>query len=98
MKRYHIIFKGRVQGVGFRFQVKILADRIGLTGSVRNLYDQSVEVYIQGNDNQLMRFFKGLENINFAIIESKNIFEVPLDEAETCLLYTSDAADDLLTV
>lgn len=83
MKRYHIIFKGRVQGVGFRFQVKILADRIGLTGSVRNLYDQSVEVYIQGNDNQLMRFFKRLENINFAIIESKNIFEVPLDEAET---------------
>lgn len=83
MKRYHIIFKGRVQGVGFRFQVKILADRIGLTGCVRNLYDQSVEVYIQGNDNQLLRFFKGLENINFAIIESKNIFEVPLDEAET---------------
>lgn len=83
MKRYHIIFKGRVQGVGFRFQVKILADRIGLTGSVRNLYDQSVEVYIQGNEHQLLKFFKGLENINFAIIESKNIFEVPLDEAET---------------
>lgn len=61
MKRYHIIFKGRVQGVGFRFQVKILADRIGLTGSVRNLYDQSVEVYIQGNDNQLMRFLRDLK-------------------------------------
>lgn len=39
MKRYQIIFKGRVQGVGFRYQAKALADRIGLTGSVRNLYD-----------------------------------------------------------
>ncbi len=42
MKRYHIIFKGRVQGVGFRFQVKMLADRIGLTGSVRNLYENGI--------------------------------------------------------
>ena len=82
MKRYHIIFKGRVQGVGFRFQVKMLADRLGLTGTVRNMYDGSVEVYIQGNENQLMNFFKGLENINFAIIDSKNIDEVSVIDGE----------------
>lgn len=82
MKRYHIIFKGRVQGVGFRFQVKILADRLGLTGTVRNMYDGSVEVYIQGNENQLMNFFKGLENINFAIIDGKNIDEVSVIDGE----------------
>lgn len=83
MKRHHIIFKGRVQGVGFRFQVKMLADRIGLTGTVRNLYNQSVEVYIQGSNNQLMKFFEGLENINFAIIDSKEIFEIDVNEKET---------------
>lgn len=82
MKRYHIIFKGRVQGVGFRFQVKMLADRIGLTGTVRNMFDGSVEVYIQGNENQLMNFFKGLENINFAIIDGKNIDEVSVIDGE----------------
>ncbi len=82
MKRYHIIFKGRVQGVGFRFQVKMLADRLGVTGTVRNMYDGSVEVYIQGNENQLMNFFKGLENINFAIIDSKNIDEVSVIDGE----------------
>lgn len=82
MKRYHIIFKGRVQGVGFRFQVKMLADRLGLTGTVRNMYDGSVEVYIQGNENQLMNFFKGLENINFAIIDGKNIDEVSVIDGE----------------
>lgn len=83
MKRYHIIFKGRVQGVGFRFQVKMLADRIGLTGSVRNLYDGNVEVYIQGNKTEILDFFKGIENINFAIIDSKNIDEVSVIEDES---------------
>ncbi|MBZ2387457.1 acylphosphatase [Anaerococcus murdochii] len=82
MKRYHIIFKGRVQGVGFRFQVKMLADRLGVTGTVRNMYDGSVEVCIQGNENQLMNFLKGLENINFAIIDSKNIDEVSVIDGE----------------
>lgn len=83
MKRYHIIFKGRVQGVGFRFQVKMLADRLGVTGTVRNIYDGSVEVYIQGNENQIMSFFKGLENINFAIIDSKNINEVSVIDGDS---------------
>lgn len=83
MKRYHIIFKGRVQGVGFRFQVKMLADSLGVTGTVRNMYDGSVEVCIQGNENQLMNFFKGLENINFALIDSKNIHEVSVIDGES---------------
>lgn len=83
MKRYHIIFKGRVQGVGFRFQVKMLADSLGVTGTVRNMYDGSVEVCIQGNKNQLMNFFKGLENINFALIDSKNIHEVSVIDGES---------------
>lgn len=82
MKRYHVIFKGRVQGVGLRFQVKMLADRLGVTGNVRNMYDGSVEVYIQGNENTLLNFFKGIENINFAIIDSKNIFEVSVIDGE----------------
>ena len=73
MKRYKIIFKGRVQGVGFRYQVKALADKIELTGSVKNLYDQSVEAFIQGEEEEILEFFKGLENINFARIDDKYI-------------------------
>ena len=82
MKRYQIIFKGRVQGVGFRYQVKALADKIGLTGTVRNLYDQSVEVYIQGEENKILQFFMGLENINFARIDEKIIEELSLIDNE----------------
>ena len=34
--RKRIIFRGRVQGVGFRYTAKYLAQSLGLTGWVRN--------------------------------------------------------------
>lgn len=83
MKRYKIIFKGRVQGVGFRYQVKALSDRIGITGSIKNLYDQSVEAFIQGEKEEILELFKGLENINFARIEDKYIEELLIIDDES---------------
>ncbi len=43
-----IIFKGRVQGVGFRYTTQRAAGRYDLTGFVRNLSDGSVEALLQG--------------------------------------------------
>ena len=39
---------GQVQGVNFRSSTKVEADALGLTGSVRNCPDGSVEVVIEG--------------------------------------------------
>lgn len=83
MIRYHIIFKGRVQGVGFRFQVKMLADSLNITGTVKNLYDGSVETYVQADKINLLKFFEGLENINFARIDRKLIEEVDIKPNES---------------
>ncbi|MHC4497038.1 MAG: acylphosphatase [Planctomycetota bacterium] len=44
----HIIFTGRVQGVGFRFTAHRMANRHQLTGYVRNLRDGTVEMLAQG--------------------------------------------------
>ena len=44
----HIRVVGMVQGVGFRWFVKQAANRLGLTGFVRNLPDGSVEVVVEG--------------------------------------------------
>jgi len=44
----HIIFTGRVQGVGFRFVAFRAASRCQLTGWVRNCDDGSVEMIAQG--------------------------------------------------
>ena len=51
--RLHIIFKGEVQGVGFRYTLSLLAEKYHLTGTVKNLADGSVEAYMQGEDKDL---------------------------------------------
>ncbi|MDO5690796.1 MAG: acylphosphatase [Tissierellia bacterium] len=48
MKRYRIQFYGRVQGVGFRYRSRSHAQALGLTGWVRNLWDDTVEMEVQG--------------------------------------------------
>jgi len=44
---------GRVQGVCFRYYAKMEADRLGITGNIRNMPDGSVETLICGNAEQL---------------------------------------------
>jgi acylphosphatase len=43
-----IIIRGRVQGVGFRFAFVDAARESGVDGWVRNRFDGSVEVLVQG--------------------------------------------------
>ena len=40
--RYHVIFYGQVQGVGFRYRAYYAAYQLGLTGWVRNCWDETV--------------------------------------------------------
>ena len=44
----HVFFRGRVQGVGFRYTVRQIASQYHLTGTVKNLADGSVEAVFQG--------------------------------------------------
>lgn len=45
----HVIFRGQVQGVGFRYTVRQVAGQYEVTGFVRNLPDGTVEMFIQGD-------------------------------------------------
>ena len=49
----HAKIEGRVQGVGFRYFVLDKANSLGLTGWVRNTYDEKVEVWAEGNRESL---------------------------------------------
>ena len=45
--RQHLNVYGRVQGVGFRYRAKRMADALELTGTVRNMEDGSVELEVK---------------------------------------------------
>ena len=51
---------GRVQGVGFRWWTRSLAARLGITGSVRNLPDGTVEVRAVGEPEALRQLADAL--------------------------------------
>ena len=69
--RKHIIFYGRVQGVGFRYYAVQKANQLGLTGWVKNLYDGSEPLI-----DQLIIF---LQNRTYVWIENMDAKSIPLE-------------------
>jgi len=53
--RLHVVVRGRVQGVGFRYFVQEAARALDLAGWVRNAVDGSVEVEAEGTDGDLAK-------------------------------------------
>ncbi len=49
----HIIYRGHVQGVGFRYTARQTAQQYHVTGFVRNLPDGTVEMFVQGPSQDL---------------------------------------------
>jgi acylphosphatase len=49
----HVVVRGRVQGVGFRWFVREAARASGLSGWVKNRPDGSVEVVASGDDGSV---------------------------------------------
>ena len=61
MKTYHFIIKGEVQGVGYRITTYLNATRLGIKGSVKNLINDDVEVFAQGDEKIIDNFKKYLK-------------------------------------
>lgn len=53
LKRVEIKVYGLVQGVFFRAKTRDFARKLGIKGTVRNVYDGSVEIIAEGTENQL---------------------------------------------
>lgn len=60
IQQVHAIVTGHVQGVGFRATVVHFAKQLKLHGTVRNLPDGSVEIYVHGPQNTIQELFLAL--------------------------------------
>ena len=78
--RKHFVFHGRVQGVGFRYTAKYLAQSLELTGWVRNEYDGTVTMEVQGREALINKLLVGLNNDRFIIVDWIDTEEIPLEE------------------
>ena len=83
MIRRHIIFYGDVQGVGFRFRAYHAATMYGCTGWVRNEYDGSVIMEIQGEEAQIDRVIMAIDRGTYVQIENMDIRNIEVRNGET---------------
>jgi acylphosphatase len=75
----HIIVYGRVQGVGFRYFVRHIGNRMGLTGDVRNCPDSTVEIVVEGDAGKIADFIKHVEEgPSLARVERVDVVDVPM--------------------
>ena len=58
MEKLRMNVQGRVQGVGFRYMTKMVADQLGVTGSVRNEDDGSVSITAIAPEDIMETFIK----------------------------------------
>lgn len=78
MAAKHIIVYGRVQGVGFRYFVQAAAERLGLTGSVCNCPDSTVEISVAGNPRRIEEFIQQVkQGPSLARVDHLDIQDLP---------------------
>lgn len=83
--RAHVIVTGMVQGVFFRSYTKEMARELDLTGWVKNRWDGSVEVVLEGDKNAIDKindwFYKGPPSARVENVEVE--WEEPTGEFDT---------------
>jgi len=80
MHRVHVLYHGRVQGVGFRATAHRIAVRRPVTGFVRNLPEGSVELEVQGESAVVAAFLADVQRqfVGFITDEERaEIADVP---------------------
>lgn len=82
VERRHILFSGRVQGVGFRYQAMYGARNQGLTGWVSNLSDGRVEMEVQGPAAVIDYVLQNLGNDRWIRIDAMESSLIPVVEGE----------------
>ena len=80
--RRHIDLYGWVQGVGLRWRAENAANALGVTGWVRNNFDGSVTMELQGTEEQIDGVLLAVERGSYVRIENMRVKTLPATEDE----------------
>jgi len=72
-KRLHAIFRGQVQGVGFRFTARSLAHELGISGWIKNLHSGEVEIAAEAGEKSLHEFLSRIDDQFSGYISDKTV-------------------------
>ncbi|PZL70629.1 acylphosphatase [Enterococcus plantarum] len=91
MRKVRMNVQGRVQGVGFRYMTKMLADELGIHGTVRNEEDGSVSIESVGTDEKMNQFIQKIKDSPSPAgrVTYMDIQEDPLIEEHTTFKVTN---------
>lgn len=73
---------GDVQGVGFRYRAEHAANMLRLTGWVRNEWDGSVEMEVQGEEESIKKLLSMIGQGTYVCIHRVVEEVIPLEEEE----------------
>ena len=79
MKVTQVFYEGRVQGVGFRWTARRIAQGFDVCGSVRNLPDGRVELQARGDKTEVVAFLDEIRESALAgHITAEHITEIEI--------------------
>jgi acylphosphatase len=88
----HLSITGRVQGVGFRESMRLIAQALNVTGWVRNRADGSVEATVQGDAGAVEQLVNWCHNgppgANVKYVNTRLV-----EEAETFIAFSRWATE-----
>lgn len=73
----HLIYSGKVQGIGFRQSVFKIARQKKVSGWVKNLSDGRVEIIANANEEVLENFLQEINQQFFSYIKDSSIEWLP---------------------
>ncbi len=72
-ERRIVHYRGRVQGVGFRYTARELASQFDVTGYVQNLPDGQVLVVAEGEAKEIDKFLARIQAVMGSYIRSADV-------------------------
>ena len=73
LRRIDVHYAGNVQGVGFRYRARAIAQQFSVAGFVRNLDDGRVQLVAEGEKEELLELIREIDQKMARYIRDKTV-------------------------